>query len=47
VQLKVWSLKRTADKCTEYHDEHYLDIAGVELSVDGLTLTVLAERKPT
>lgn len=47
VHLKVWSLKRTANYGSEHHDEHPLDIMGVELSDDGRTLTVLAEIKPT
>jgi hypothetical protein len=47
VQLKVWSLKRTANYGSEHHNEHALDITGVELSDDGLTLTVLADIKPT
>jgi hypothetical protein len=47
VRLKVWSLKRTANYGSEHHDEHSLDITGVELSDDGLTLTVLSEIKPT
>ena len=47
VRLKVWSLKRTANYGSEHHDEHSLDITSLELSDDGLTLTVLSEIKPT
>jgi putative heme-binding domain-containing protein len=47
VRLKVWSLKRTANYGSEHHNEHALDITGVELSDDGLTVTVLADIKPT
>jgi putative heme-binding domain-containing protein len=47
VQLKVWSLKRTANYGSEHHNEHPLDVTGLELSDDGLTLTVLADIKPT
>ena len=47
IQLKVWSLKRTANYGSEHHDEHPLEVRGLELSDDGLTLTVLAEIEPT
>jgi hypothetical protein len=47
VQLKVWSLKRTANYGSEHHNEHLLELRGLELSDDGHTLTVLADIKPT
>jgi hypothetical protein len=40
-------LKRTANYGSEHHNEHPLDVTGLELSDDGLTLTVLADIKPT
>ena len=47
VQLKVWSLKRTANYGSEHYDEHPLEVTGLELSDDGRTLTVLADIEPT
>ncbi|MFO1000731.1 MAG: DUF6797 domain-containing protein [Planctomycetaceae bacterium] len=47
VQLKVWSLKRTANYGSEHYDEHPLEVEGLELSNDGRTLTVLADIEPT
>jgi putative heme-binding domain-containing protein len=47
VQLKVWSLKRTANYGSEHYNEHPLAVRGLELSDDGRTLSVLADIEPT
>ncbi len=46
--VKVWSLKRTANYGSEHYDEHSLKIAESKLASDGQTVTIsLPEIKPT
>ena len=48
VQIKTWSLKRTANYGSQHHDEKPLSIRGVSLSADGKTLMLdVADLRPT
>jgi putative heme-binding domain-containing protein len=48
VQLKTWSLKRTANYGSKHYDEKPLAIRGTSLSSDGKTLTLdVPELRPT
>ena len=48
LQIKTWSLKRTADYGSKHYDEKSLTVRGAALSADGKTLTVdVAELRPT
>ena len=48
VQIKTWSLKRTANYGSNHHDEQPLAVRGTKLSVDGKTLTLdIANLRPT
>jgi hypothetical protein len=48
VQVKTWSLKRTADYGSKHYDERPLPIKGATLSADGKTVTLAApELRPT
>ena len=48
VQVKVWSLKRTANYGSNHYDEHPLTVRAVELSADGRTATLdVADLAPT
>lgn len=48
VQVKTWSLKRTANYGSKHYDEKSLEIRGVSLSPDGKTLTIdAADLRPT
>lgn len=40
VQIKVWSLKRTANYGSEHYDEHELEVSAVKLSADGKELVL-------
>ena len=47
IQLKTWSLKRTAKYGSDHHDERPLPIRDTALSADGKTLTIIADLQPT
>lgn len=48
LQIKIWSLKRTANYGSEHYDEKPLAVRGVALSTDAKTVTLdVAELKPT
>jgi hypothetical protein len=48
VQVKTWSLKRTAKYGSDHYDEKSLEVRGVRLSADGVTLSVdIPEIQPT
>ncbi len=47
IQLKTWSLKRTAKYGSDHHDERPLPIRDTALSADGKTLTIIADVQPT
>lgn len=48
VQVKVWSLKRTANYGSEHYGEHALEVSEVRLSSDGKTVEIgLPEIAPT
>lgn len=48
VQIKVWSLKRTANYGSQHYDEHALTVADTELSTDGKELLLkLPDIAPT
>jgi putative heme-binding domain-containing protein len=40
VQIKTWSLKRTANYGSKHYDEQPLEVRGAQLSTDGRTLTL-------
>lgn len=48
VQIKTWSLKRTADYGSKHYDEKPLEVRGAKLSADSKTLTLdVADVRPT
>lgn len=48
VQVKTWSLKRSAEYGSKHYDEKLLDVRGTSLSADGKTLTLdVADLRPT
>ena len=47
VQIKTWSLKRTAKYGSDHHDERPLPIRDTSLSAGGKTLTITADLQPT
>jgi putative heme-binding domain-containing protein len=48
LQVKTWSLKRTADYGSKHYDEKTTTVDGASLSVDARTLTIhLADPQPT
>ena len=47
-QVRVWSLKRTANYGSDHYDEHSLEVTAAELSPDGRTLTLtIPKLEPT
>jgi putative heme-binding domain-containing protein len=47
VQVKTWSLKRSAEYGSKHYDEKLLDVRGTSLSADGKTLTLdVADLRP-
>ena len=48
LQIKTWSLKRTADYGSKHYDEKPLDVRGAKLSADSKTLTLdVVDLRPT
>jgi putative heme-binding domain-containing protein len=48
IQIKTWSLRRTANYGSKHYDEHPLAIRGATLSADGKTLSLdVADLQPT
>ena len=48
LQIKTWSLKRTADYGSKHYDEKPLEVRGAKLSTDSKTLMLdVAELRPT
>jgi putative heme-binding domain-containing protein len=48
LQIKTWSLKRTADYGSKHYDEKSLQVRGVTLSADAKTITIdVADLRPT
>ena len=48
VQIKTWSLKRTANYGSQHYDEQPLEVSGAKLSADGKTLTLAIDHlRPT
>ena len=48
IQIKTWSLKRTANYGSEHYEEKLLNVKDVELSPDGKTLTIMIpDLRPT
>jgi hypothetical protein len=48
IQIKTWSLKRTAEYGSKHYDEQPLDVRAAKLSADGKTLVLqVADLRPT